>query len=126
MRKASKILLLVWDILLIPVIIGNSVFYFGFNFETSASILEFLENVFVYCGTSILIFAGLSMYFIPQIISLGLIVLNFTIPFRFWEPTPTKKDIIQRVLLSVLAIIGAICAFYSVLLLSDGNGVPIS
>ena len=126
MRKASKILLLIWDILLIPVIIGNAVFYFSFNFETSASILEFLENVFEYCGASIFIFAALSMYFIPQIISLGLIVLNFTIPFRFCEPTPTKKDIIQRVLLSVLAIIGAICAFYSVLLLSDGNGVPIS
>ena len=126
MRKASKILLLVWDILLIPVIIGNAVLYLSFNLETSASVLAFLEIVLEYCSASIFIFAGLSMYFIPQIISLGLIVLNFPIPFRFWEPTPTKKDIIQRVLLSVLAIIGAICAFYSVLLLSDGNGVPIS
>lgn len=122
-------MLIIWDILLLPSILLNAYIHIlssGLDdivLESIRRLPEVLPDLFVIV---FLYFAAFSQYFIPQIITLVLILLNFTIPFRFWEPTPTRKDIIQRVLLSVFAVIGAICAFISVFMLSDGRGYPIS
>lgn len=128
MRKASKIMLIVWDILLIPNIIAAISFLtHSFDlFPPMEALPTILQNLLLFLYIPFAMLAAYSQYFIPQIITLVLIVLNFTMPFRFWEPTPSKKDITQRVLLSIFAVIGAICAFISVLMLSDGKGVPIS
>ena len=110
MRKASKIVLLIWDILLIPLIV--------FVITDATGLAERLLNTVTY------LLIGLSQFLIPQIITLGLIVACFA--FRGHDTTNPKREIAHITVLSVIGVLGAVCAFVALVMMSAGEmGVPL-
>lgn len=125
MRKASKIMLIIWDILLLPTIITVMLTLLGIPYADPSS-SAYLGYFGTLCEFATFILAALSGLFLPQIISLVLITLNWAIPFRRSEPTPGKKDILWIVVLTIFAIAGAICSLLALWMMSQGEaGVPL-
>lgn len=128
MRKASRIILLIWDILLIPPIIGVLATALNWqSFFTSSSILtRFLTFILFFYLFLVYLLTALSQFFIPQVVTLVLITLSWAMPFRPWDEKPARREIIQLVILTVIGIIGAVCAFISLAMMSHGEmGQPL-
>lgn len=127
-RKASRILLLIWDILLIPPIIGVLATVLNWQLPFTpplllARIITFLLFFYLFL---VYLLTALSHFFMPQVITLVLITLSWAMPFRPWEEKPAKKEILQLVILTVIGIAGAVCAFISLVMMSRGEmGQPL-
>ena len=124
MRKTSKILLLIWDILLIPVIVTVIFSLFRISDQVYSSLfLGFALSLGRFLS---FLFAVLSGIFLPQVISLVLVTLSWAMPFRHWERMPEKKEIIHTILLTIAAIAGAICSYLALAMMTRGEmGVPL-
>ena len=111
MRKFSKVVLLAWNIFLFPAILA---------------LISILCSVKLPFQIVAYLHIACSLLFIPQGISLILTTLCWIIPFRPWEPAPTRKEWIQLILLSLFAVLGAACAFLIAIMVSSGEmGEPI-
>lgn len=126
MRNVKKTILLLWDILLIPAVIIVLLSLCGVPYA-DPSVPAVLALPISFCTFITYILAALSGLYIPQIITLVLVTLNWAMPFRHWERMPEKKEIIQIVLLTIVAVTGAICAYLSIAMMTWGEmGVPLS
>ena len=128
MRKASRILLLIWDILLIPPIIGvlATVLNWQLPFTPPLFLARIIMSLLFFYLFLVYILTALSQYLFPQVITLVLITLSWATAFPSKGRKPAKKEIIQLVVLSFIGIAGAVCAFIALVMMSQGEmGQPL-
>ena len=116
MRKTPKVLLIIWNIILLPCVM---IVISELTSWESLGAFAFWTPLFM---LELLLVAVTQDFFLPQIICAVVIALYIAEMVRAQDIHPIKKELPSLIPLTVWTVASGICAFVAMLILSESPG----